>query len=143
MKMYNGDPSHIYFINEKLYQGMINYCIYELPLEACGLLSGPIGSRSAMTLWPLPNEAKSPVRFSLSAENVEWVLMEMTALGEELTGIFHSHPTAPPLPSLADLRFNPYPDLAYLIVALRSSLPEIGCFRMTAKRVEQLQVVQI
>jgi [CysO sulfur-carrier protein]-S-L-cysteine hydrolase len=141
MKMCNGDFLTSYPMCKKLYQGMIRYCISELPLEACGLLSGPIGSASATTLWPLPNEAKSPVRFVLSAASVERMMKEMAAVGEEMTGIFHSHPTAPPFPSPIDIRYNPYPDLPYLIVALCSSPAEVGCFRMDKRRIEGLQIV--
>ena len=125
-----------YQIEGKVLEEMISYSKENLPYEACGLISGEKDQGS--TLWKMENESKSPFRFSMSEEAVSSVLGKMKEQEEELTGIFHSHPHTPASPSEKDIRFNPYPELAYFIVSLAGSMPEVRCIRMGEEQVEEL-----
>lgn len=80
-----------------------------LPLEACGLLAGK-GNRVEKVLF-VQNQAQSPVRFVMDAQEqlqaFEWI--EANAL--DLLGIFHSHPNGPETASPTDIA-----EAAYAVV---------------------------
>jgi proteasome lid subunit RPN8/RPN11 len=54
------------------------------------------------------------------------------AAGEELMGIYHSHPVSQPYPSPTDRAEAHYPDALYVLVSLRAREPEIRAFRIGA-----------
>ncbi|MDR7001030.1 M67 family metallopeptidase [Neobacillus niacini] len=118
-----------FIIKKSVYKDMIEYCRSNLPNEACGLLSGEEGT--GLTLWKIKNEYKSPNRFYMSKESIQQAFIEMEVLGEQLTGIFHSHPSTPAFPSIKDIRNNAYPQLAYLIVSFYKGKVEVRCFKTT------------
>jgi [CysO sulfur-carrier protein]-S-L-cysteine hydrolase len=129
---------HQFEMTEDIYNELISYCQENLPFEACGLISGK--NNFGCTLWKLRNEAESPYRFAMSKEAVISTLRQIAELSEELVAIFHSHPHTPAIPSQRDILFNPYPELAYFIVSLREADPEVGCFRINGKNLEELQL---
>lgn len=54
------------------------------------------------------------------------------AAGEDLVGIYHSHPVSQPYPSPTDRAEAHYPDAFYVLVSLRTGEPEIRAFRIGA-----------
>jgi proteasome lid subunit RPN8/RPN11 len=52
------------------------------------------------------------------------------AAGEELLGIYHSHPASQPYPSPTDRAEAHYPDAVYVLVSLRTNRPEIRAFHI-------------
>ena len=52
------------------------------------------------------------------------------AAGEELIGIYHSHPVSEPIPSPTDRAEAHYPDALYVLVSLRTGEPEVRAFRI-------------
>lgn len=54
------------------------------------------------------------------------------AAGEELVGIYHSHPASQPYPSPTDRAEAHYPDAIYVLVSLRSGAPEVRAYRIGA-----------
>lgn len=95
-------------IDQRTAAALLSYCQMKLPEEACGALMGfvnPIDS-SEMQITrfiPITNRASQP-ETSFSFDAREWVsLVWREHQPDELIGIFHSHPTAPAIPSLQDL----------------------------------------
>jgi proteasome lid subunit RPN8/RPN11 len=76
-----------------------------LPLEAAALLFGCVKDNYVVVshIELVPNTAKSRTSFSVDPETEYKLLVEAEERGEDLVGIFHSHP-APPRPSSSDLR---------------------------------------
>lgn len=107
---------------------MILHCLKAIPYEACGLLSG--NPLTGNTLWKMENEANKLNRFYMSSESIRKAAEKIAEKGEELSGIFHSHPTSPPIPSSFDRKNNPYPNLAYIIVSFYKGELDVGCFRI-------------
>jgi proteasome lid subunit RPN8/RPN11 len=56
----------------------------------------------------------------------------MDAAGEELVGIYHSHPLSQAYPSPTDRAEAHYPDALYVLVSLRTGKPEVRAFRIDA-----------
>lgn len=82
----------------------------------------------------MENVEKSPVAFAMDSRQIQKVLQKMALKGESLVGIYHSHPTAPPVPSPEDIAYAYYPEAAYLIVSLSSPQPSLGCYRICGGR---------
>jgi proteasome lid subunit RPN8/RPN11 len=47
-------------------------------------------------------------------------MKSMRDLGEHFFAIYHSHPTAPALPSAEDINLTSYPDALHLIISLNT-----------------------
>jgi proteasome lid subunit RPN8/RPN11 len=79
----------------------------QVPLEACGMLAGKNGR--VERIFPIRNQAQSPVRFRMDPkeqlEAFEWI----DSNGQELLGIFHSHPNGPGKVSETDIEEAAYP----------------------------------
>lgn len=135
------DTKDFFKIKKEVYEGMIAHCQSALPYEGCGLLSG-IAS-SGETLWKLRNESHHSHRFHMSAESIKRAVETIGKKGEVLTGIFHSHPSSPAIPSSHDIQNNPYKDLAYIIVSFYKGKIEVGCFRIENKTAIPLELILI
>ncbi|MCQ6274853.1 M67 family metallopeptidase [Bacillus sp. V3B] len=118
---------------------MINHCQQEVPYEACGLLSGLKGKNES--LWKMKNIERSPTTFAMDIKQMSQVFQSMKQQGEELTGIYHSHPTAPPYPSRNDIVNVHYPNTAYFIVSLSFGKPNVKCFRIKNSLVIPLKII--
>jgi proteasome lid subunit RPN8/RPN11 len=58
----------------------------------------------------------------------------MRERGEQLLGIYHSHPrSADPAPSDTDVRLAYYPSAAYFIIGLAGPQPVIRAFRISER----------
>jgi len=56
----------------------------------------------------------------------------MDAAGEQLLGIYHSHPVSQPYPSPTDRAEAHYTDAVYVLVSVRTAKPEVAAFRIGA-----------
>ena len=72
-----------------------------LPLEGCGLLAGK--GNLVREVIPVPNQARSAVRFSMDPREQLRAFNWMDDRGLVLVGIFHSHPAGPDRPSPTDV----------------------------------------
>lgn len=94
-------------ITEGLYKGLISHSLQRLPQEACGFILGEQALNKneelqASTFIPLRNIASDPRnRFEISPVEMLPYLMDSN---NPVIGLFHSHPTAPPVPSEQDLQ---------------------------------------
>lgn len=130
--------NEVVFIKRTVLNDMITHCQEELPNEACGLLSGKFNRNN--TLWKMKNIDKSPTSFAMDMKQVISVVKMMKSNKESLTGIYHSHPTAAPYPSLNDIMNAHYPDAAYFIVSFASGKPKIMCYSIVNQNVKHLNI---
>jgi proteasome lid subunit RPN8/RPN11 len=77
------------------------------PLEACGLLAGNNGVVQAVLA--VKNAAASQVRFRMEPRAQLRAFEQIEADGQEILGIFHSHPKGPSVPSPTDIKEAAYP----------------------------------
>ena len=116
------------FIPAPLAEAMIAHARAEAPLEACGIVGGR--GRQALRFYPARNADRSPVRYTVHPEDQLRIMTELEERGEELWGIFHSHPHSEAYPSATDVRFAYYPDAYYLIASLAGPEPVLRAFRI-------------
>ncbi|HFD80187.1 MAG TPA: M67 family peptidase [Gammaproteobacteria bacterium] len=108
--------------------------------EVCGLIAAKNGRpRRAIAV---ANVASQPQRlFQMDPKGQIDALRRMREQGEELFGIYHSHPHAPAEPSDEDLKQAGYPDALYLIVSLNTKgVLEMRGFRLRDGKAEPVQL---
>jgi len=96
---------------------ILDHALASPDVEVCGLLGGMGGL--ALTRYAVANVAGEPAtNFLMDPRDQLAAMKAMRERGEELVGIYHSHPAGPASPSARDLEFAAYPGVAYLIVSL-------------------------
>ncbi len=105
------------FISASLLSKMRQECLAAMPEEGCGLLAGLILPEGYQVLKVLPmvNSIHSASRYRMDPQEQYKRFNEIDSMGLELVGIYHSHPTGLPYPSLIDITESFYPDVVYLI----------------------------
>jgi proteasome lid subunit RPN8/RPN11 len=93
------------------------------PNECCGALIA--SGATIVEAFPLPNTtAEGPRRrFLIGPNDYRLAEARATARGGTLAGFYHSHPDHPARPSETDLA-QAWPNLTYIIVAVRDGQPE-------------------
>ena len=99
-----------------LVEEMFAHARERAPEECCGLLGGE--GKSAATVYPLRNVAPRPeVAYEAAPEELFEAQRSMRARGEQLVGVYHSHPRSKdPEPSRTDVRLAFYPAAFYFII---------------------------
>ncbi|MBP2017209.1 proteasome lid subunit RPN8/RPN11 [Symbiobacterium terraclitae] len=125
-------------IGRRLLQRMLEHCLEEKPLEACGILAGTNGYVNAV--YATDNARRSPVSYQVDPEQQEEALRRIAAAGEGLLGIYHSHPSAKAVPSRSDIEYAVhYPDAVRLIISLDGPI-DVGAFLIRDGQVEPVHL---
>lgn len=103
------------------------------PNECCGLLGGR--NSEVSSTYPLLNVAETPhLAYEAAPENLFAAQREMRERGEQLLGIYHSHPrSAEPTPSQTDVRLAYYPQAVYFIIGFGDGRPLMRAFRISER----------
>lgn len=104
-------------LSQEQVREMLAHLEAHLPLEACGLLAGK-NNRVEKVLF-VRNQAQSPVRFVMDAQEQLRAFEWMDEHGLDLLGIFHSHPAGPETVSPTDIA-----EAAYAVVHIVCSRAE-------------------
>lgn len=105
-------------IPQHLLQRIIEHCLEEKPIEACGILTGRGGR--VFRAYATDNCRRSPAFYEVDRAQQKLVLQWAAQQGEEVVAIYHSHPTSPAVPSRTDIRLAVhYPDAYRVIVSLQ------------------------
>lgn len=106
--------------------------------EVCGLIGGKNGT--PCSCYPIKNIAPHPEhRFLLDAKQQIEAMSEMRNQGEDLFAIYHSHPSAPAIPSATDLEQAAYPEALYLIISLNTK----GILEMRGFKISEQKATEI
>jgi len=125
-------------ITEAVKRGVEEHALASRPAECCGLLSG---KRALITdLHPLPNDADTPEsRYFASPEDLFTAMRRIREAGQELLGIYHSHPRTPAYPSTSDVEMAFYPEAFYFIISLEPRL-DMRAFKIGGSKIEMVEV---
>ncbi|MHB1131927.1 MAG: M67 family metallopeptidase [Chloroflexota bacterium] len=122
-------------------QQIIDHARRGAPDEVCGILAGK--GKSVSRVLPGKNVAANPrVRYLLEPQQQLDMFKEMEAAGEEMVGIYHSHPRTSAYPSPTDQDMAYYPHSAYLIISLANPLSSVvHAYRLVDGRIEEEEIV--
>ncbi|MCS6816363.1 MAG: M67 family metallopeptidase [Blastocatellia bacterium] len=108
------------------------------PRECCGFLAGRRGIGEI--IYPLRNVAARPtVEYFADVRDVLEAFRTMRARGEELLGIYHSHPASAAYPSATDIERAYYPEAVYFIISLQPVL-DLRAYRIISGKVEAVTI---
>lgn len=119
----------ILWLSRAQVEAILAHALRDSPYEACGLLCGAEqnGILRGTTIVPVPNIAPDPAHhFYMDEAALVRVMLDLSARGLILVGIYHSHPQGDPIPSPEDVRSFHYPGTAALIVGLKNAQPDAG-----------------
>lgn len=110
-------------------------------VEVCGLIGGKAGT--LCTLYPVENIAGDPAHvFEMDPAMQIDAMRQMRDNNEDLVAIYHSHPTAPAMPSQIDIKQAAYPQAVYLIVSLNTEgVLEMRGFMIEPDKVQEIDLV--
>lgn len=125
-------PSNAAEINipRKLMQQLLHAAQATPDLEVCGLIGGI--DHAPTICYPIKNVSPHPkTRFQLDTKQQIATIKHMRTQGETLFGIYHSHPTAPAIPSKTDVQLASYPDALHFIISLDTKgILALRCFKI-------------
>ncbi len=125
-------------IPKKIIQDLLHHAQQTPEQEVCGLISSQneIPYRS----YPIKNTADKPESFfKLDAQQQIQVMTKMRTNNEQLFAIYHSHPTAPAIPSSSDIEQANYPDTLYIIISLSTK----GVLELRGYKIDASQYIEI
>jgi proteasome lid subunit RPN8/RPN11 len=110
------------------------------PSECCGLVGG--NDKMARAVYRLRNVARDPLTgYEAAPEELFAAQRLMRERGEELLGIYHSHPrSVEPVPSDTDVRLAYYPSAIYFIIGLGADSETLRAFRISERDASWEQV---
>jgi proteasome lid subunit RPN8/RPN11 len=116
-------------------RAMVREALTARPRECCGLLVGH--RQSIVAILPMQNVAESPeTRFKVDdAAHIEARrLLRRLHPPIEIVGVYHSHPSGPPVPSPVDVAEAHYPDWIHVVIGLGGRRPVLRAFRIVNGR---------
>ncbi|NOT11365.1 MAG: M67 family metallopeptidase [Methylococcaceae bacterium] len=128
-------------ISRKLTNQLLHLAQLSTDLEICGLLGGKNGLPT--NCYPVQNIADQPgQRFLFDPGQQITAMKKMREANEELFAIYHSHPTAPAIPSSTDLELAAYPNAFYLIISLNTKgVLEMRAFKIRDKTATEIAIL--
>ena len=119
---------------------MLKQALNELPDECCGLLLGKNG-KIRRTL-PMKNIEPSPDSYVMDPLQQIKIFTEIEKRGEQLIGIYHSHPKGPSTPSGADLKMAFHQNTFYIIISLENrNSPEMSAFILEKGSFKEIELI--
>jgi proteasome lid subunit RPN8/RPN11 len=117
-------------LTQKQIEEIFSHARRELPDECCGLLGGR--DDFVNSVYQLKNTAAKPlVEYEAAPEELFRAQKQMREQGENLIGIYHSHPrAAEPFPSQTDIERAFYTEVCYFIVGFALKTPVLRAFRI-------------
>jgi len=121
-------------IPRKIVQNLLHHAQQTPKEEVCGLVSSK--NNIATQSYPIKNTATKPTEFfNLDAQQQIKAMADIRNKQEQLFAIYHSHPTAPAIPSQTDLHQASYPEALYLIISLNiKGIMEIRGYQLQNKQ---------
>jgi len=120
-------------INQLLHSAQVND-----EQEICGLIGSKEGVASSC--YPIKNQADKPaIQFQMDARQQINAIRQIRENNEQLFAIYHSHPTAPAVPSIIDSEQLSYHEAIQLIISLNTKgILEVRGFKLVAEQLKPI-----
>jgi [CysO sulfur-carrier protein]-S-L-cysteine hydrolase len=102
-------------------EAMIAHAREDHPDEACGVIVGSEGSDVATRLVRMINADRSPTFFRFDPQEQFDLYKAMSAAGEEIVVVYHSHTSTEAYPSRIDIALASEPQAHYVLVSTAES----------------------
>jgi proteasome lid subunit RPN8/RPN11 len=131
-------------IDRPTYEAIVAHARRDHPDEACGVVTGPIGSDRPERFVPMVNAARSPTFYEFDSKDLLALYREMDDRGEEPVVVYHSHTATEAYPSRTDVRLASEPGAHYVLVSTRDPHEdEFRSFRIVDGEVTEEEVVVV
>jgi proteasome lid subunit RPN8/RPN11 len=122
-------------LTRAVYADLVALALDEYPLEACGLLAGPVSSGGgpgdiSHGFYRCHNDAASARIYTVNPKDFMRAEMDADDRDWEINGVVHSHTHSEPYPSPTDVDAAVSPDWHYVIVSLKRDAPEVRSYRI-------------
>ncbi|MCF7969593.1 MAG: M67 family metallopeptidase [Methylococcaceae bacterium] len=125
-------------IPRKIVQNLLHHAQQTPDQEVCGLVSSL--DNMPYRSYPIKNTSPKPSKFfTLDAQQQIQAMAKMRDNNEQLFAIYHSHPTAPAIPSNTDLTQANYPEALYLIISLNIK----GILEIRGYLIDKCQFIEV
>ena len=114
----------------------------EYPKEACGVILGQLkrGIAKVQELVFTKNVAESSVHFVIDPEALYRILIHAEEEGEEMVGIFHSHPMVAK-PSGVDQPFMEVNPIVWVILGILKDRTDIAAYQWYKNSIYPVEIV--
>jgi [CysO sulfur-carrier protein]-S-L-cysteine hydrolase len=123
-------------LRESVRAAMEKHALEARPFECCGLLGGR--ENLIVASHELRNTADQPLsKYFASPEDLFSAMRSMREAGQQMLGIYHSHPRSKAYPSPTDVQMAFYPEAIYFIISLEPQV-ELRAFRIINSIIEEV-----
>ncbi len=126
-------------LDPQVREAIVGHARWCSPHEACGLLALDGDDRVRMA-YCLTNVDASPLRFTVAPREHLGALRHAERLGWSIAGSFHSHPSAPAVPSHRDVAGALDPTWLYLIAGPLPD-PAVNAYRIAGGVVTRVELL--
>lgn len=117
------------WLKHEHFSALITHAQQEAPNEACGVLLG-VGEEVKEVIT-LKNISPTPkTHYAIEPQGLVQAIMNGQSRGLDLVGLYHSHPSAPPIPSTTDIMEAQYPNTPYIIIGLKQAKAKIAAWHI-------------
>jgi proteasome lid subunit RPN8/RPN11 len=106
-------------IDQATYDAIVEHAKRDHPVEACGMVVGPVGSDRAERHIEMVNAAGSPTFYEYDSTDLLHLYKELDDRDEEPVVIYHSHSATEAYPSVTDINLASEPGAHYVLVSTR------------------------
>jgi [CysO sulfur-carrier protein]-S-L-cysteine hydrolase len=132
-------------LRREQYEMIVAHCYDGLPLEACGLLGGPVTDAGEPTgevtsVYPCANVDASARIYSIDSRDYIRSMRDAETQGGELVGVWHSHTHTDAYPSETDVRQAFEPHWFYVLVSLKHAEPVVRAYRIRGGETHEVDI---
>ena len=106
-------------IDQATVDAIVAHAKRDHPVEACGMVTGAIGSDRPTRFVEMVNAAGSPTFYEYDSTDLLALYKEMDERDEEPVVIYHSHTATEAYPSVTDIKLAGEPGAHYVLVSTR------------------------
>lgn len=106
-------------LDQETYDAIVAHAKRDHPVEACGMVAGPIGSDRAERFIEMVNAAGSPTFYEYDSTDLLELYKDLDDRDEEPVIVYHSHTATEAYPSVTDIKLAGEPGAHYVLVSTR------------------------
>ena len=127
-------------VKKQFLSGIIDHAKDNGSNEVCGILAGK--NDAVEKIYKMSNISDSPeLCYFMDPKEQLKIMKEIRNSGQEMIGIYHSHPHSAAYPSKRDVELAFYPDAVYIIISLKNEgQPEVKAFRIVDGKIREEEI---